>query len=32
MAEKRVYFFGSGKAEGNQTMKELLGGKVANLA
>ncbi len=32
MAEKRVYFFGSGKAEGNQTMKELLGGKGANLA
>ncbi|MHC4604774.1 MAG: pyruvate, phosphate dikinase, partial [Planctomycetota bacterium] len=32
MAEKRVYFFGSGKAEGNATMKELLGGKGANLA
>jgi pyruvate,orthophosphate dikinase len=32
MAEKRVYFFGGGKAEGNQTMKELLGGKGANLA
>ena len=32
MAEKRVYFFGNGKAEGNQTMKELLGGKGANLA
>ncbi len=32
MAEKRVYFFGGGKAEGNTTMKELLGGKGANLA
>ena len=32
MAEKRVYFFGSGKAEGNTKMKELLGGKGANLA
>ena len=32
MAEKRVYFFGGGKAEGNATMKELLGGKGANLA
>ena len=32
MAEKRVYFFGSGKAEGNATMKQLLGGKGANLA
>ena len=32
MAEKRVYFFGDGKAEGNATMKELLGGKGANLA
>ena len=32
MAEKRVYFFGSGKAEGNAKMKELLGGKGANLA
>ncbi len=32
MAEKRVYFFGSGKAEGNATMKEILGGKGANLA
>ncbi|MHC4229196.1 MAG: pyruvate, phosphate dikinase [Planctomycetota bacterium] len=27
MAEKRVYFFGGGKAEGNARMKELLGGK-----
>ncbi len=32
MAEKRVYFFGNGKAEGNATMKNLLGGKGANLA
>ena len=32
MAEKRVYFFGSGKAEGNAKMKKLLGGKGANLA
>ncbi|WP_428936712.1 pyruvate, phosphate dikinase [Fontivita pretiosa] len=29
---KRVYFFGAGKAEGNASMKELLGGKGANLA
>jgi pyruvate,orthophosphate dikinase len=32
MAEKRVLFFGNGKAEGNAKMKELLGGKGANLA
>ena len=32
MAEQRVFFFGNGKAEGNATMKELLGGKGANLA
>ena len=35
MAEKKtkyVYFFGSGKAEGTAQMKELLGGKGANLA
>ena len=32
MTEKRVYFFGGGKAEGNAKMKELLGGKGANLA
>ncbi|MHC4221887.1 MAG: pyruvate, phosphate dikinase, partial [Planctomycetota bacterium] len=32
MAKKRVYFLGGGKAEGNATMKELLGGKGANLA
>ena len=29
---KRVYFFGGGKAEGNKDMKNLLGGKGANLA
>jgi len=32
MAEKLVYFFGGGKAEGTGKMKELLGGKGANLA
>ncbi|AQT68048.1 Pyruvate, phosphate dikinase [Anaerohalosphaera lusitana] len=32
MAEKRVYFFGNGKAEGDASMKNLLGGKGANLA
>lgn len=32
MATKYVYFFGNGKAEGKATMKELLGGKGANLA
>ena len=32
MAEKYVYFFGAGKAEGNKDMKSLLGGKGANLA
>jgi pyruvate,orthophosphate dikinase len=32
MANKMVYFFGGGKAEGNATMKNLLGGKGANLA
>src|SRR5436190_2108517 len=31
-AGKYVYFFGSGKAEGNRTMKDTLGGKGANLA
>ncbi len=30
--KKMVYFFGGGKAEGNAKMKELLGGKGANLA
>ncbi|MCL1826591.1 MAG: pyruvate, phosphate dikinase [Candidatus Cloacimonetes bacterium] len=29
--KKRVYLFGDGKAEGNAKMKELLGGKGANL-
>ncbi|MCM8821251.1 MAG: pyruvate, phosphate dikinase [Candidatus Omnitrophica bacterium] len=29
---KYVYFFGGGKADGNEKMKELLGGKGANLA
>ena len=29
---KFVYFFGGGKAEGRAKMKELLGGKGANLA
>ena len=32
MAEKRVYFFGGGKAEGNTKMKPILGGKGADLA
>src|SRR5262245_1739408 len=31
-ASKRIYFFGGGKAEGNKEMKNLLGGKGANLA
>ena len=30
--EKHVYRFGGGKADGDQSMKELLGGKGANLA
>jgi len=30
--KKYVYFFGSGKTEGNAKMKELLGGKGCNLA
>jgi len=30
--QKYVYFFGGGKAEGKAAMKELLGGKGANLA
>ena len=29
---KYVYFFGDGKADGNESMKNLLGGKGANLA
>ena len=32
MAHKYVYFFGEGTAEGKAEMKELLGGKGANLA
>ena len=32
MAKKYVYFFGGGAAEGNMKMKNLLGGKGANLA
>ncbi|HOZ47222.1 MAG TPA: pyruvate, phosphate dikinase [Candidatus Hydrogenedentes bacterium] len=32
MAKKSVYFFGGGKAEGRAEMKNLLGGKGANLA
>ncbi len=32
MAVKYVYFFGNGKAEGKADMKNLLGGKGANLA
>jgi len=31
-ATKYVYFFGGGKSEGKSSMKELLGGKGANLA
>ncbi|MDB5289467.1 MAG: pyruvate, phosphate dikinase, partial [Phycisphaerales bacterium] len=31
-SKKRVYFFGNSKAEGNAGMKDLLGGKGANLA
>src|SRR5881394_3462101 len=31
-SKKYVYFFGSGKAEGNRNMKDLLGGKGAGLA
>jgi pyruvate,orthophosphate dikinase len=32
MAKKYVYFFGNGRADGNAGMKNLLGGKGANLA
>ena len=32
MEKKRVYTFGNGKAEGKADMRELLGGKGANLA
>src|SRR5687767_16018744 len=31
-ANKYVYFFGNGRADGNRTMKDLLGGKGAGLA
>ena len=31
-SKKFVYFFGGGKADGNEKMKNLLGGKGANLA
>ena len=31
-SKKHVYFFGAGKADGDRTMKELLGGKGAGLA
>jgi len=31
-AGKHVYFFGKGKAEGNRTMKDVLGGKGSGLA
>ncbi|MDP3667156.1 MAG: pyruvate, phosphate dikinase [Sediminibacterium sp.] len=30
--QKYVYFFGAGRADGNESMKNLLGGKGANLA
>ena len=29
--KKYVYFFGGGKSDGNESMKNLLGGKGANL-
>ena len=32
MDKKRVYTFGNGQAEGKADMKNLLGGKGANLA
>ena len=32
MDKKRVYTFGNGQAEGKADMKNLLGGKCANLA
>ncbi|MEE1222319.1 MAG: PEP/pyruvate-binding domain-containing protein, partial [Bacteroidaceae bacterium] len=32
MDKKRVYTFGNGQAEGNASMREVLGGKGANLA
>ena len=32
MKQKYIYSFGGGKADGNESMKNLLGGKGANLA
>src|SRR3989338_5446524 len=32
MIKKYIYFFGGGRAEGDESMKNLLGGKGANLA
>ena len=32
MSSKRVYFFGDGKADGDASLRNLLGGKGANLA
>ena len=32
MADRHVYFFGGEEAEGNAGMRNLLGGKGANLA
>ena len=32
MSEKRVYFFGDGQADGDASLRNLLGGKGANLA
>jgi len=32
MPKKNIYFFGGGKADGKESMKNLLGGKGANLA
>jgi len=32
MSKKYVYFFANGKADGNARMKDILGGKGANLA
>ena len=32
MENKRVYLFGNGSAEGNASMRNLLGGKGANVA
>ncbi len=32
LPKKLVYFFGGGKADGNESMKNILGGKGANLA